>query len=49
MRSGQQQRGLALLRLEAIGGALRCGEAELIPDVPSWMRLSQAAPAARPG
>jgi len=41
MRSGRDGRGLALLRVAALeGGALRCGEAMLRPDVLTWMRLS---------
>ncbi|MBW8269851.1 CAF17-like 4Fe-4S cluster assembly/insertion protein YgfZ [Caldovatus aquaticus] len=41
MRSGRGDRGLALLRLEAIAGgeALACGEARITPCVPAWMRL----------
>jgi folate-binding protein YgfZ len=43
MRSACGDRGLALLRLEALakseGGALTCGEATLIPEPPPWMRL----------
>ena len=43
MRSGRGDRGLALLRLEAIeqGGkeGLPCGAARLTPQVPAWMRL----------
>ncbi len=45
MRSGREDRGLALLRLEALGGNLRCGAATLIAEIPPWMRL--ALPAAR--
>jgi folate-binding protein YgfZ len=42
MRSGRDGIGLASLRLDAIGGtALRCGEANLIPAVPAWMRLPE--------
>ena len=41
MRSGRGGRGLAVLRLQAIGGkALACGEARLTPEPPSWMQLS---------
>lgn len=44
MRSGRDGLGLAVLRLEAIGAErLRCGEAELTPRVPDWMRLPQMA------
>ncbi len=44
MRSGRDDAGLALLRLQAIGaaGELRCGEALLRPVVPAWMRLPAA-------
>jgi folate-binding protein YgfZ len=43
MRSGRDGIGLAVLRLDAIGaGTLRCGDAELTPRVPDWMRLPQA-------
>ena len=43
MRSGRDDRGLALLRLDAIGedgGAdgLRCGDSVLHPEPPAWMR-----------
>ena len=43
MRSGRDGIGLASLRLDAIGGTLRCGEATLTPNVPGWMRLPQTA------
>jgi folate-binding protein YgfZ len=44
LRSARDGRGLATLRLEAIGaGALRCGGATLRPDVPAWMRLPESA------
>jgi len=44
MRSGDGQRGIALLRLEILGddaadGALTCGEATLLPRPPGWMTL----------
>lgn len=40
MRSGHGDRGLALLRLEALDGRrLTCGEAVLIPIIPTWMTL----------
>ena len=44
MRSACGDRGLALLRLDALVGpegapTLTCGEATLIPEPPSWMRL----------
>jgi tRNA-modifying protein YgfZ len=38
MRSGRGQTGLAVLRLDAMSGALRCGAATLVPRVPAWMR-----------
>jgi len=43
MRSAAGDRGLALLRLEAIeacardGAALSCGEARLVPGRPAWL------------
>jgi folate-binding protein YgfZ len=43
MRSALGARGLAVLRLDALGAAgLRCGEAVLTPEVPGWMRLPPA-------
>jgi tRNA-modifying protein YgfZ len=42
MRSGQDDSGLALLRLEALEGPLTCGESTLSVRVPSWMRLPQS-------
>lgn len=49
MRSGRGDRGLAVLRLEAIGDvALACGDALLHPEPPGWMQLTPtrlAAPA----
>ena len=39
MRSGRDDAGLALLRLDALGATLRCGEAILTPRIPEWMRL----------
>lgn len=43
MRSAHGARGMALLRLGAIGGeALACGGAVLRPEVPGWMRLGEA-------
>ena len=35
--------GLAVLRLDALGGTLACGEAVLTPQVPAWMALPAAA------
>jgi folate-binding protein YgfZ len=40
MRSGRDDAGLALLRIEALErGPFRCGEAALAPRIPAWMRL----------
>ena len=44
MRSANGQRGMALLRLEALEGALTSGEAAITSTVPQWMRA--AAPKA---
>ena len=44
MRSAAGPRGLAVLRLDALGGAaLGCGGATLTPTIPDWMRLPAAA------
>ncbi len=43
MRSGRGGHGMALLRLAALTGELRCGEAVLRPRVPGWMKLPEAA------
>jgi folate-binding protein YgfZ len=40
MRSGNQKIGLATVRLDALDGELRCGDAVLSPLIPAWMRLS---------
>ncbi|UPY37851.1 folate-binding protein [Sediminicoccus sp. KRV36] len=45
MRSGQDGQGLALLRLSALGQALRCGEAVLRPRIPGWMKLPEPSDA----
>jgi tRNA-modifying protein YgfZ len=42
MRSGRYQSGLAVLRLEALHDTLTCGEATLVPQIPTWFRLSEA-------
>lgn len=42
MRSGRDGRGMALLRLAALTGELRCGEAVIRPRVPGWMKLPEA-------
>jgi hypothetical protein len=44
MRSGHGSLGLAVLRLEALSGALACGEARLTPRIPDWMRLPEVVP-----
>ena len=38
MRSGREQAGLAVLRLDALDGALACGAATLSPRFPSWLQ-----------
>jgi folate-binding protein YgfZ len=38
MRSGCGQTGLAVLRLDALDGALTCGAATLTPRMPAWMQ-----------
>ena len=43
MRSGCGGHGLALLRLDALGGALRCGDAVLTVRRPPWFRLAEKA------
>jgi tRNA-modifying protein YgfZ len=43
MRSGRGGRGLALVRIEALGERLSCGASALIPEVPAWMALAQPA------
>ncbi|HEX4262447.1 MAG TPA: folate-binding protein [Acetobacteraceae bacterium] len=43
MRSGRDDRGMALLRIEAIGQALACEAATLAATVPDWMRLPEPA------
>ncbi len=44
MRSGRDDLGMALLRLEVLAGdPLACGTARLVPRVPDWMRLPQPA------
>jgi folate-binding protein YgfZ len=42
MRSGRDQAGLAVLRLEAMHTSLTCGEARLMPRVPAWLSLHEA-------
>jgi hypothetical protein len=41
MRSGRDQSGLAVLRIEALRDTLICGGAKLIPRVPAWMALPE--------
>jgi folate-binding protein YgfZ len=41
MRSGRDQIGLAVLRLDALRDTLRCGEATLTPRIPEWMSLPE--------
>ena len=43
MRSGRDGIGLASLRLEALGGPVRCEQSTLLPRVPHWMRLPETA------
>lgn len=43
MRSGREERGLALLRLEALAETLNCGAATITAQIPSWMNLPEAA------
>ena len=42
MRSGRDQSGLAVLRIDALRDTLTCGEATLVPQVPKWMTLPEA-------
>jgi folate-binding protein YgfZ len=43
MRSGREGRGIALLRLAGLEGALECGGAVLHPEPAAWMRLPAEA------
>jgi len=43
MRSGRDTQGLATLRLEALAGKLRAGEATLTARIPAWMKLPEPA------
>ena len=43
MRSGRDEIGLASLRLDALGGTLRCGQAIIVPKIPAWMSLPASA------
>jgi folate-binding protein YgfZ len=38
MRSGIGHIGLAMLRIDAIGSQLHCGDATLVPRTPAWMQ-----------
>jgi folate-binding protein YgfZ len=44
MRSGRDQAGLAVLRLDAMHGTLACGDATLTPRIPDWLRLPESVP-----
>ena len=51
IRSAAGDRGLALIRLEALdaaraGAALMAGQARVTPEVPAWMRLPAKGEAA---
>jgi folate-binding protein YgfZ len=39
MRSGREQTGLAVLRLDAVEGGLTCDAATLAPRMPSWLQV----------
>jgi tRNA-modifying protein YgfZ len=41
MRSGLDQTGLAVLRIEALDEKLTCGAATLVPRIPGWMQLGE--------
>jgi folate-binding protein YgfZ len=40
MRSGRENAGLAVLRLDALDGTLTCGAATLTPRKPAWLRVN---------
>jgi hypothetical protein len=42
MRSGGNDIGLAVLRIEALQNELSCGGATLSPRVPAWMSLPES-------
>lgn len=46
IRSGREDRALAFLRFDALAGSdpLMCGEAQLRPEIPAWMRLPAESP-----
>jgi folate-binding protein YgfZ len=41
IRSGSGNRAIAMLRVEAIRGALTAEDARIVPEVPLWMRLPE--------
>ncbi len=43
MRSGRNQLGLAIVRIDTLGLTLRCGDADLTPRVPHWMHVPAAS------
>jgi folate-binding protein YgfZ len=43
IRSGQGDRAIAMLQLEARQGPLTADEARVVPEVPAWMRLPEIA------
>ena len=43
LRSSRDGLGLALVRLDALHGALTCGSTTLAPRIPAWMRLPEPA------
>ncbi len=43
LRSHNDARGVAMLRIDALGDTLICGDATLKPVVPGWMRLPERA------
>jgi len=42
MRSGRDQSGMAVLRLDALRDTRKCGDATLAPHPPAWMALPEA-------
>ncbi len=42
IRSGSGDRALAMLRLDAMAGALSAGGTRILPETPAWMRLPEA-------
>jgi folate-binding protein YgfZ len=40
MRSSRDQTGLAVVRLDAMNAKLTCGDANLTPQIPTWMNIS---------